>query len=194
VLELLFPDPAARGPEPLLVGWVDGSAFATQLPNQHRVFQQTSLALATPRWSIQSGDIALGGGWMRQELTLSDDAPPGAQPFCSGSARNGFYLGYGTVYQTMTLPSQFSGMLANKATLLPAADGSWPEDAKVSLLDWQTGEWVEQTIQEIKPTPLPDPERFVHTQTGQVKLRIEGVSDPFGSCMYLDMSISGKMP
>jgi hypothetical protein len=194
VLDLLFPDPAARSPEPLLIGWVDGSSFATQLPNQQRVFQQTSLTLATPRWSAKSGEVTLGGGWMRQELTLGDDAPPGAQPFCSGSWRNGFYLGYGAVYQTMTLPTQFAGLLPSEATLLPAADGAWPTETKISLLDWQTGEWVEQKITDTQPTLLPTPERFVHSQTGQIKLRIEGATDPFGSCMYLDMGMSGRIP
>lgn len=182
--------PIQRSAWPLVVGWSQQTVLAVTLPAERADQRQLTMVMATPRLKLAGSALTLDRGWF---VRSSSVAP---EQVCMGSQGAGFSFvgpdGTRPVEVTLQLPQLFAGLQADRLVVHSAADGGWPADAGIEVLDWDSGAWVAQETRD-RNLELTDPARFL-SSSGAVKVRI--TPPPVASnagCVYVDAAVAGNV-
>lgn len=185
--------PAQRNAAPLLIAWADTPPLNVSLSEQRVERQQLTMITLEPQLRVKPGQVTLDQGWLQRDLVIDD--PTNTQAICMGSRGVGVNLFGQPVVQALTLPRALRDVRPSTVTLIPSADGAWPDNAALELYDWANATWVPQTFDSNTPLIIDQPASFLNTSTGQIRARLNGQVNPQGGgCVYLDASVKGEVP
>jgi hypothetical protein len=189
IVEALF-NPLFDAPNgPVVVGWLDGSPLALDVAPAGAQHQQLTIVVAAAEVAFsENGSVSLGNGWFDPSFESLGAAVGGP---CLTRSGDGWYIDSGTLTTRMRLPSPMHVSQVNKATLKIERDGP-PSELKLSVYDWQTGQWAEQALADTTAT-LDEPQRYF-SSSGLLRARAEtsGNSDKGGGCLSINLEVEGS--
>lgn len=157
-----------------LIGWVDDALLATSVQGQSfDSYDTTFYTLAlSPTLSSKPGPIKLTPGLFSWESSTPDLSPYMSDYYGRDIPPGGYSLTF-----KLAVPIHYSsvkslklGLNANNITT------NKPTGIKVSLRDWQTGQWVAIADVTWGSMEIPDPARFVGPE-GEISLRIDPITN-----------------
>lgn len=173
---------------PLVVGWASSGPLPVTLNATGAQHQQLTLVIAKAEVTLnESGSFSLGQGWFNPSFEADGLGVGGP---CVTRFSDGWYIDNGTLTSTMRLPAGIRPTQVSQATLRAERDGP-PSDLKLAVYDWQSGQWVEQTL-ERNTAALSEPERYF-SSAGLLRARVESTGDSAkgGGCVGVDLQIEG---
>lgn len=174
---------------PLVVGWINNGPLPVALDPMRAQHQQLTLVVAQAEVTLsESGKFALGQGWFNPSF-VADGLGVGGP--CVTRFGDGWYIDNGTLTSTMRLPSEIQPSQVRQATLRAERDGP-PSELKLAVYDWQSEQWVDQTLDSNTVT-LSEPERYF-SSAGLLRARVASTGDSAkgGGCVGVDLQIEGN--
>lgn len=193
VLDSIYSNgPFPRGPEPLLLGWLDGNPLPATLDDVRVDARHLTLYTAQARLVFEGQALELGRGWTQ----LRGFDANGQPMFCSTPQGQGLATYNGNVEAVLRLPPELRGLIVEELALELGSDGVWPGDAAFELFDRLDGEWRKLEVTGPGPVPLDEAGRFFDSSSGELRLRfLHGSGAPMtSSCIAVDLNLKGRLP
>lgn len=174
---------------PVVVGWSSSSPLPVTLAATRAQHQQLTLVVAKAEITLgESGSFSLGQGWFNPSFEADGLGVGGP---CVTRFSDGWYIDNGTLTSTMRLPTGIQPSQVRQAILRVERDGP-PSALKLSVYDWQSGQWVEQTLEK-NIVALSEPVSYF-SSAGLLRARVESTGDSAkgGGCVGVDLQIEGN--
>lgn len=174
---------------PVVVGWINSSPLQITINPARAQHQQLTLVVAAVELSIrENGSFGLANGWFNPTFEARGSGIGGP---CVTRFSDGWYMDTGTLTSTMHLPAVLQPQDVHQATLRVERDGA-PSVLKLSVYDWQAGQWVEQALAKNSAT-LNEPERYL-SSAGLLRAQVTSIGDSSkgGGCVGVTLQIEGK--